>query len=97
MDVFHLGSVVLKGKLLISGGYGTKARVFISSELVSEHDSAYTKRLPRKLAQHCNIKINETTILITGGQSDNTWRSTFQNVETGRFWEGPIFKHGRPQ
>ena len=90
------GSVVLKGKLLISGGDGSNRRRFISSELVSEHDSTYTNRLPRRLAMHCNIKINETTILITGGQNRGfSKRSTFQNVETGRFIEGPRFKNLR--
>ena len=94
---FHSGSVVLKGKLLISGGDGSNRRRFISSELVSEHDSTYTNRLPRRLAMHCNIKINETTILITGGRlvRGGGYKSTFQNVETGRFIEGPRFKNLR--
>ena len=61
-----------------------------SSELVSEHSSAFTSNLPQKLAMHCNIKINETTILITYG-----WKSTFQNVETGQFKQGPSFKQFR--
>ena len=46
---------------------------------------------------HCNIKINETTILITGGRlvRGGGYKSTFQNVETGRFIEGPRFKNLR--
>ena len=104
---FHSGSVVLKGKLLISGGVtgpirkkcrkGCPELHTTSSELVSEHSSAFTSNLPLKLAMHCNIKINETTILITGGRlvRGGGYKSTFQNVETGRFIEGPRFKNLR--
>ena len=46
---------------------------------------------------HCNIKINETTILITGNRLSwgGGWKSTFQNVETGQFIQGPRFKQVR--
>ena len=101
------GSVVLKGKLLISGGATgpiikrCRKRCpnlhTTSSELVSEHSSAFTSNLPQKLAMHCNIKINETTILITGNRLSwgGGWKSTFQNVETGQFIQGPRFKQVR--
>lgn len=92
----HMASVVLNGKLLLSGGWIKWRQATKSSELVSEDKSTFTFDLPQPLAHHCIVKINESTILITGAQRGRpSMKSIFENVETGEFTSGPNFNQTR--
>ena len=90
------GNVVLDGKLYISGGL-FRGKAQKSSELVSTKESIFGPELPKNLFHHCTIKLNETTILITGGQTKIDKQSVFsndtifQNVITGKVSFGPQF------
>merc|ERR1712062_328884 len=83
------GSVVLDGKLLVNGGkVGRKA--YKATELVSTEGSTVSHDMPKVGFGHCNIKINESTILIAGLNWGTGYSETFfQNVVTGHFTPGP--------
>ena len=92
------GNVILDGKLYISGGI-FKRQPQKSSELISSQTSIFGPALPQILFGHCIIKVNESTILITGGSSSSSrqvkdqdnYSSTFQNIASGQVNPGPKF------
>ena len=55
-----------------------------STLLISTKGSENGPDLPKTLLYFCNIKVNETTILITGGLGAGRSKSTFQNMVTGQ-------------
>ena len=65
------GNVVLDGKLYISGGISTR-KPQKSPELISSKTSISGPTLPQILFGHCTIKLNDSTILITGGSSSTS-------------------------
>ena len=106
------GSVVLNGKLLSSGGF-QKGSGFVDENNSNVHkiehyrdtflisfDGITKLNLKSPVDNfHCIIKINETTVLSTGGviQGSNgavaqTW---WQNVESLETRNGPKLNHGR--
>ena len=96
------GNVVLDGKLYISGGISTR-KPQKSSELISSKTSISGPTLPQILFGHCTIKLNDSTILITGGSSSTSrkvkdqqnYSSTFQNIASGQVSLGPKFNEPR--
>ena len=84
---------------MVNGGkVGKKA--YKATELVSTEGSTVVHDMPKVGFGHCNIKINESTILIAGLNWRTGYSETFfQNVVTGHFTPGPLFKPrlmGRP-
>ena len=82
------GSIIFKNQLLLHGGGGGH-RAPKTSELASPDTVNKSFNLPIALYRHCNIKINESTILITGGHPRGSKKSFFQNLKTGDWIEGP--------
>ena len=94
----------MNGKLLISGGVKTgKPKQLKSSELVSSEVIINGPDLAEQVSGHCNIKVNETVILITGGYNgykisnrrNSYQKTTFLNVKTGQVVPGPKLKERR--
>ena len=84
---------------MVNGGkVGRKA--YKATELVSTEGSVVVHDMPKVGFGHCNIKINESTILIAGLNWRTGYSETFfQNVETGHHTQGPTFRPllmGRP-
>ena len=65
-----------------------------STLLISTKGSENGPDLPKTLLYFCNIKVNETTILITGGIGGRS-KSTFQNMVTGQSVPGPRLQKPR--
>ena len=60
-------SVVINGKLILSGGYGSAGRL-TSIEMVSPDASAVSSvELPKGLEGHCQVQWDDTTVMIIGG------------------------------
>ena len=79
------GSIIYKNQLLLHGGFGLRAGLN-TSELATPNMVHKSANLPIALFRHCNIQINDSTILITDGHSN---KSFFQNLKTGDWIEGP--------
>ena len=80
------GNVVINGSLLIHGGitggdhiwyvtdYGTRDPMdqLDSVELVSPRHHQSLPKIPMTISNHCNMKVNSTTILVTGGSPNDS-------------------------
>ena len=92
------GSIIVNGRLLISGGWLRNDRMD-TIELVSLDASSEAEfNLPLPLGAHCNIQIDDTTVLITGGSSSGwSWRKEtyYQNLLTGTITNGPNLNEAR--
>ena len=94
------GGILINGSLLLHGGRHCSTILNLVPELVSINSS---QELPSMVQRwyadgHCNMKINDTTILITGigapgGGVDS--RTVFHNLLTGQLTEGPIMNVAR--
>ena len=90
------GSIIVNGSLLISGGSKDKGKTD-TIELVSLTASSEAEfKLPLPLLIHCNIQINDSTVMITGGVSEDILAETYyQNLFTGKFTKGPDMNEAR--
>ena len=61
------GNVVINGKLLLSGGSDSEYNVFSSTTLVDTSSNMPIKDMPNSQSRHCNVLLNNTHIMITGG------------------------------
>ena len=86
------GTIIVKGKLMVSGGYLDNTGETDTIELVSLDSSSVADfSLPIPLYGHCNIKVERGTYLITGGRSNSKHRieTHYQNFINGTWWDGP--------
>ena len=109
------GNVVLNGKLLSSGGLQKGPNFVTDGTSNAMEDNALTANsqtflisldgitklnLPSPVHNfHCMIKINETTVLSTGGIIQKEYgamaQTWWQNIEALETKSGPIMNHGR--
>ena len=61
------GSVVINGKLLLSGGSDSQYNFFSSTTLVDTSSNMPMKNMSDALTRHCNVLLNSTHIMVTGG------------------------------
>ena len=91
------GSIIFNGKLMVSGGYRNSRLDTI--EMVSLSSTTIPNfKLPVPLYGHCNIQLNETNYMITGGYSPgyrNRKETFIQDLETGTITNGPNMNDGR--
>ena len=89
------GSVVINGKLLVNGGEESRWSKK-QTELVSADGTDLAHDMPKPGVGHCNIKLNESTILIAASSRFSPFSQTyFQNVLTGDVIQGPMIKKAR--
>lgn len=112
--MFGNGDVVIKDKLLINGGISSNTTHFKdryntkSSDLIGLRSNASLFDLPLNLTEHCNILINDTTLLITGGWAKHenspkpnytafteTYFYHFNDSEESWWEKGPPLQIGR--
>ena len=95
------GNVVINNKLLISGGDGEYSiGRKTSNELISTTGKIDLPDLPQKLRSHCNVLLNNTHLLTTGGTKgrDCDSKKTFiLNLETKIWTDGPEMLENRCQ
>ena len=73
-------SVVINGKLILSGGYGGPVAGGLTSiEMVSPDGSAVklSEGLPLGLTNHCQVQWNDTTVMIIGGYDSSFSAATY--------------------
>ena len=73
-------SVVINGKLILSGGYGGPVAGGLTSiEMVSPDASAVklSVELPKRLQLHCQVQWNDTTVMIIGGYDSSYSAATY--------------------
>ena len=84
---------------LVNGGVQTR-HPMKTTELVSTEGTTLVHDIPTPGMGHCNIKINESTILIAGLNWRAKYSETyFQNILTGDYVQGPVLDPplmGRP-
>ena len=62
------GNIVINGNLLLSGGFvGTKD--LDSSVLIDSSSTMELKDLPIEISTHCNVRMNSSHMMVTGGYS----------------------------
>ena len=76
-------SVVINGKLILSGGYGSAGR-YTSIEMVSPDASGVklSVNLPKGLQGHCQVQWDDTTVMIIGG-FDGSYSTATHFVDVG--------------
>ena len=88
-------------EVLIMGGFDEvlmKWTDLKSTEIVSFSRSEASEDLPFTISAHCTLKINETTVLITGGTQDGKYGSDatwFMDIFTFKISPGPRLRTGR--
>ena len=85
------GNVVIDNKLLISGGNNAVGRKS-SNELIGTTEKIDLPDFPQKLWLHCNVLLNKTHLMATGGTKyrDCDSKKTFiLNLETKEWTDGP--------
>ena len=101
-----MGSVVLNGELLVNGGYLYHEGYFASdddypyatNEKIGLNSKSKLRDLPHSRYKHCNVPINDTHVMIIGGQNSRyTYVSDTLIFDTIRneFSEGPPLKQAR--
>ena len=94
----YASAVPIKGGtvLFVTGGYNVgdiKTTEYVSPE----SDTVYGPDLPFTLQDHCIVAINESTLIITGGEShesiQTTYSSWYFDVSKETWIEGPRMKH----
>ena len=105
--IYALGSghVVIRDKLLMNGGVTSKTGLFkdweftYASNLIGLNSNERLADLPFNLTGHCNILINDTTLLITGGYGgfDHVYSNEthFYNIENQSWTKGPYLNQAR--
>ena len=105
-----MSSTIWKNQLLLLGGQQQRVfghqksiQTFGISHLVSKRRSAY-KRISYGWSKQCIIKVDENTILVTGGRTGTTWHPTMNeirsetfyiNLKTNRRFRGPSMNSKR--
>ena len=85
------GNVVINESLWKSGGMNTS-----TSELIDGKSSRSYQDLPEAMHAHCSIKINDSVILVTGGNSGSAKNQTFyHDFKNGKWSNGPALNHAR--
>jgi uncharacterized protein YaaQ len=89
----HAASVALNGNILwMTGGYLDGSVPTNSTEFVQLSGTRPGPDLPLELQKHCLVSLNETTVLLIGGElADWTWsKATFYCNHNHQTWsEGP--------
>ena len=91
------GNVVINNRLLISGGNNAVGRK-PSNELISTTEKIDLPDFPQNLWLHCNVLLNNTHLLTTGGTKgrDCDSKKTFiLNLETKIWTDGPEMLENR--
>lgn len=96
------GNVVVNESLWKSGGVkffgGEKFfdKLQNSSELINGNTSLKYSDLPEAMYAHCSIQINDSVILVTGGNSGNANKKTYyHNFKNGEWSDGPELLNAR--
>ena len=94
------GNLVYHNRLLSSGGFDDSQTRLKSMELIGQTKTLVHpgSELPKPMSNHCNVWLNSTHYLLTGGTSDSkTFRSKTMiiNVESGQWSYGPSLNLGR--
>ena len=88
-------SVVINGKLILSGGYGLGR--LTSIEMVSPDASAVklSVELPKGLQLHCQVQWNDTTVMIIGGFDGSDSAATYFVDVDSEMIDGPTLNTAR--
>ena len=85
------GNVVIDNKLLVSGGNNETGRQ-VGNELISTTGKIDLPDFPMKLWLHCNVLLNKTHLMTTGGtggSSCDNKKTMILNLETKKWTDGP--------
>ena len=93
------GSVVIENQLILSGGFGEPG-LLNSIEMVSPDTAASTPsvELPTGFEGHCQVKWDESTVMVIGGWNGSQVQRTetlLINVVSNTWSAGPILTRGR--
>jgi hypothetical protein len=76
--------------LWVTGGLDSFSTRLATTEFVSLNESKFGPDLPMKTYDHCMVKINEGTIMMTGGSSNSVFNSVFNyDIENQTWTSGP--------
>ena len=103
---FGTGSVVADGKLLISGGIDHSMGFYNDVHLnqkywINEDTKSSPQSMPDSVFGHCNVLINDTHYLQTGGLHNEEYvgdvlkYTFFHNIKTGQWSEGKNMRMAR--
>ena len=90
-------SAVLNDRLWVAGGKDDGGNTLKSTEYIHPNGAVTTgPPLPEPLSGHCIVKLNSTTVLLTGSYTSSMRDTTlYFNAETSQFDNGPRMLHGR--
>ncbi len=86
-------------KMVVTGGHYNDDAYNTVEGLSEDGWKIISDNIPVKIDEHCSVSVNETTILIIGGNQNGEISSNtfFFNTETGTWWQGPDLKQSRKQ
>ena len=91
------GNVVINKKLLLSGGYDGDSVSDKMSLMDTISSTIKLKDMPKAISDHCIVKLDQSKILLIGGNDDNGKRSEtlIFNLENQQWSDGPRMRQKR--
>jgi len=92
------GTIAMNNALFINGGVFDENRSYSkSNEKIGLNSKSKLPDLPKSRYSHCNIPINDTHIIITGGAEDGSYttKTLIFDINAKTFSEGPRLNQAR--